>query len=57
MNASKRKALHAGRRWHLGEVPIPRVDGLELAAVDPAFAEQFKTATHLNPSSYLDRAA
>ena len=30
----------------LGEVPIPRVDGLELAAVDrdAGFAEQFKTA-------------
>src|SRR6267378_445772 len=29
-----------------GEVPIPRVDGLELAAVDrnARFAEQFKTA-------------
>src|SRR5436190_11623550 len=34
--------LHLG----LGEVPIPRVDGLELAAVDrnARFAEQFKAA-------------
>ena len=35
--------MHLG----LGEVPIPRVDGLELAAVDrnTRFAEQFETAT------------
>src|SRR5882762_1899190 len=38
----RQTALHLG----LGEVPIPRVDGLELAAVDrnARFAEQFKTA-------------
>jgi hypothetical protein len=39
----------------LGEVPIPRVDGLELAAVDrnARFAEQFKTATHSIPARTL----
>ena len=38
----RQTALHLG----LSEVPIPRVDGLELAAVnrDAGFAEQFKTA-------------
>src|SRR5213080_1728562 len=38
----RQTALHLG----LGEVPIPRVDGFELAAVDrnARFAEQFKTA-------------
>jgi hypothetical protein len=38
----RQTALHLG----LGEVPIPRVDGLELAAVDrnARFAKQFKTA-------------
>src|SRR4029077_17231085 len=38
----RQTALHLG----LGEVPIPRVDGLELAAVDrnARFAEQFKAA-------------
>src|SRR5882672_4338491 len=38
----RQTALHLG----LGEVPIPRVDGLELAAVDrnARFAEQFKSA-------------
>ena len=38
----RQTALHLG----LSEVPIPRVDGLELAAVDrnTRFAEQFKTA-------------
>src|SRR6202051_102315 len=38
----RQTALHLG----LGEVPIPRVDGLELAAVDrdAGFAKQFKTA-------------
>src|SRR6201746_1572629 len=38
----RQPALHLG----LGEVPVPRVDGLELAAIDrnAGFAEQFKTA-------------
>src|SRR5205823_14358194 len=38
----RQTALHLG----LGEVPIPRVDGFELAAVDrnARFAEQFKVA-------------
>src|SRR5258707_14212126 len=38
----RQTALHLG----LSEVPIPRVNGLELAAVNrsAAFAEQFKTA-------------
>src|SRR3978361_978876 len=38
----RQTALHLG----LGEVPIPRVDGLELAAIDRngRFAEQFKAA-------------
>jgi hypothetical protein len=49
--------LHLG----LGEVPIPRVDGLELAAVDrnARFTEQFKAAAqhHELAADLADRFA